>query len=485
VTRGILSAVLVALLGVIALFFVNLGTTGMSPERYRKVVAHAAQDGTMAETTTQLFAPGRPIHLVAGSDCQIVVMLVVPRDSRVRESISPRWPSLPEAVVVRPAPAYGRDPFCRVLARVMEADPAMSLNLTHHHHYLHGPVTLAALALALVPLHIAVNAVLVLCYLGLGALAIAAAARLRAPEPDERRRALAFLILATVLALFYALPIYGRTFSHGPSDLALIAFLLIGYVWPLCQLSERRFVLVVSGFGVSIAVLELLTGSIPIAFATLIILVALGKPTSGPLLVRRLVLGIACFGAAGLACFAFKFLAIAVVFGPREVAEFFAALGDRMGGDLATWPTLEQLATTWGFDAGLINRSIVARWLVAGAMLTYSSFVLAWGSHVLGAALVLLPLPILVVLTCVALRRVPREHWLALPQPYLLGAALVPFGWYALFTMHTTTHSFFMVRPLALNVALAAIAAVMLPPRLVLVDDAQRDAVPASRASAP
>jgi hypothetical protein len=70
-----------------------------------------------------------------------------------------------------------------------------------------------------------------------------------------------------------------------------------------------------------------------------------------------------------------------------------------------------------------------------------------------------------VVLTFVALRRVPREQWLTLPQPYLLAAGLVPLGWYAAFPMHTMTHSLFMVRPLALNVALAAIAGVMLPAR--------------------
>jgi hypothetical protein len=97
-------------------------------------------------------------------------------------------------------------------------------------------------------------------------------------------------------------------------------------------------------------------------------------------------------------------------------------------------------------------------------MVTYSSFVLAYGSHALGAALVILPVPILVVLTVVALRRVERRDWTLQPQPYLLLASLVPFVWYMAFTWHTATHSFFMVRPLALNVALAVIAAVMLPP---------------------
>ena len=159
-----------------------------------------------------------------------------------------------------------------------------------------------------------------------------------------------------------------------------------------------------------------------------------------------------------------KFAAIAIVWGP-EVGSFLDALVSRTGGQIGVWPALEQWAARWGVNATLIDRSIVARWLLGGAMLTYSSFVLAWGSHILGAALVILPVPILMVLTYVTLRRVPRAQWLIQPQPLLLAASLVPFLWYAVFTWHTATHSFFMVRPLALNVALAAIAAVMLPPR--------------------
>jgi len=84
---------------------------------------------------------------------------------------------------------------------------------------------------------------------------------------------------------------------------------------------------------------------------------------------------------------------------------------------------------------------------------------------VLGALIVIVPVPLLMVLTWVALRRVPRAQWLVRPQPLLLAAACVPFAWYLAFEGHTLTHSFFMVRPVALNVALAAIAAVMLPAR--------------------
>jgi len=62
------------------------------------------------------------------------------------------------------------------------------------------------------------------------------------------------------------------------------------------------------------------------------------------------------------------------------------------------------------------------------------------------------------------------------PQPLLLVASLVPFAWYMAFPWHTTTHSLFMVRPVALNVAFAAIAAVMLPASLRDAGTASADA---------
>jgi hypothetical protein len=462
--RNIALAVLVAVLSVFGLFVVNLVVMQIGPDHYRTVIADAVRNGTMAATTRQPLGPPRDIYLVGGSDCQILTMLVTRRDSPVRQSISPRWPRLPENALAQPAPGYGRDEFCHLLAKTLEDDPATrAAPLESHHRYLHTPVTLAALALLTVPLDVALRLMLVLTYGALAALAIAAAVRMRSPEPDERRRAGAFLIIAAVLALFYALPIYGRTFSHGFIDTALVVFLLIGLLYPLCQLPERCFVLVTAAFGTAIAMLELLTGGVPIATAGLIAVIALGKAPNGAVLIRRLVLGIACFTAAGVTCFVVKIAAVRIAFGPDELAQLFSLLGDRMVGEIGTWPALEQAAARLGIDASVINRSLAARIVLGGVMVTYSSFVLAWGSHVLGAALVLLPIPLLIVLTWIALRRVPRDQWLRQPHLYLLAASLVPIGWYVVFSWHTVTHSFFMVRPLALNVALAAIAAVLLP----------------------
>jgi len=151
-------------------------------------------------------------------------------------------------------------------------------------------------------------------------------------------------------------------------------------------------------------------------------------------------------------------------------------LGSRMAGEVKTWPALEQWGARLGFDVSAIDRSAMARRVLSAAMVTYSAFVLAWGSHVLGAVFVLAPVPLLIALTWVALRRVNRDAWLVQAQPLLLVASLVPFAWYMAFPWHTTTHSLFMVRPIALNVAFAAIAAVTLPGKLRDVGAASADA---------
>jgi hypothetical protein len=89
--------------------------------------------------------------------------------------------------------------------------------------------------------------------------------------------------------------------------------------------------------------------------------------------------------------------------------------------------------------------------------LLYSAFILGWGSHLLGAAIVIVPVPLLLVSTCLACRRRPVRSW---PLELLLiaGAATIPFAWYLAFLNHTILHSSFMVRPLALSAGLVGVA---------------------------
>jgi hypothetical protein len=99
-------------------------------------------------------------------------------------------------------------------------------------------------------------------------------------------------------------------------------------------------------------------------------------------------------------------------------------------------------------------------------MLTYSSFYLGWGSHVLGAAIVLLPTPLLLAFAVSSLR--DRGQTAQSRERLALAAAgMVPVAWYVVFANHTILHSSYMVRPLALNLALCIVSALAGRPRAV------------------
>jgi hypothetical protein len=90
-------------------------------------------------------------------------------------------------------------------------------------------------------------------------------------------------------------------------------------------------------------------------------------------------------------------------------------------------------------------------------MVLYSAFILGWGSHVLGAAIVVLPVPLLLWWTYLVVRHRRLRSW-PIELPAIVGAALIPPAWYLVFLNHTILHSSFMVRPLALSAGLVAVA---------------------------
>jgi hypothetical protein len=87
-----------------------------------------------------------------------------------------------------------------------------------------------------------------------------------------------------------------------------------------------------------------------------------------------------------------------------------------------------------------------------------SSFFLGWGSHLLGAAIVLVPTPLLLALGISSLRDRGRSA-VSRERLALAAAGMVPDLWYLAFANHTILHSSYMVRPLALNVALCIVSA--------------------------
>jgi hypothetical protein len=432
----------------------------VGPAHYRAVVLEAAANGTLSEDYRWLLGPDRTIPRVGGNDCLIPSMLIAPIESQVKTAISPRMPNVPPNIA-GPIPArFQNEPFCVELAALILEKPGVSF--IYYHRYLHGDRTFAGLLLAILPFGAAMQSMRLACFTLLAAVGLAALAR--RDRRDERLRSDGLLIIVGVFALFYGLPQFGQSFSFAPTDMTLFAFLLYASICPLGRLSETWFVIVVAALASTIAVFEFLTGGIPLAVALLVTLIVLDQPRDIRTLARRMVLAGLAFCTPIIVCFAVKLAAVGWVWGIGEVASFFSVLGERIGGE-AVAPRVPVALADWlharGLDVGLVDRSLGVRVLLVGIMLTYSAFVLGWGSHLLGGALVLLPLPYLVYRAVRAIRATP--DWPMCREVQFLAIGLIPILWYLLFTSHTAIHSMYMVRPLVLNVALAAVVLILVP----------------------
>jgi len=461
--RSFIAGVTVAILSMTALFAVNFALTQISPEHYRRVVLQALESGTLATVTHLSFAPGKDIYPFGGNDCLILGALVVPRDAPLKASVSPRQPLAGEET--DSAPGYPAAALCRGLAATMQAiarNPAADQfpPPSYYHRYIHGDTTVAALLLGGLSFAAATTTLLVACYAMIAAIAVLALFRLRNGDAAERRRAGAFLIIAATLACFYGLPVFDRSFSFAPTDLVVFAFILYGLLQPLGAIPLQRFVIAAAVFGSLIAILEFLTGGVPLGLATLIALIGLGRTPDWPTLRNRIGIGTTAFTAAVIACFGYKLVAVATVFGTNELSVFVEMLGQRMGGSVEVnlSESAKAALSAYHIDPQWLDANILTRVAFAGLMLTYSSFFLGWGSHLLGAAIVLVPTPLLVALAWSSYRE-RRISPVARERLALAAAGAVPVLWYVVFANHTILHSSYMVRPLALNVALCVVAA--------------------------
>ena len=461
--RSFITGVTVAILSMTALFAVNFALTQISPEHYRRVVLQALESGTLATVTHLSFAPDKDIYPFGGNDCLILGALVVPRDAPLKASVSPRQPLAGEET--DSAPGYPAAALCRGLAATMRAiarNPAADEfpPPSYYHRYIHGDTTVAALLLGGLSFAAATTTLLVACYAMIAAIAALALFRLRNGDAAERRRAGAFLIIAATLACFFGLPVFDRSFSFAPTDLVVFAFILYGFLQPLGAIPLQRFVIAAAVFGSLIAILEFLTGGVPLGLATLVALIGLGQTPDWPTLRNRIGIGMATFTAAVIACFGYKLVAVATVFGTNELSVFVEMLGQRMGGSVEVnlSESAKAALSAYHIDPQWLDANILTRVAFAGLMLSYSSFFLGWGSHLLGAAIVLVPTPLLVALAWSSYRE-RRISPVARERLALAAAGAVPVLWCVVFANHTILHSSYMVRPLALNVALCVVAA--------------------------
>ncbi|HEU4359629.1 MAG TPA: hypothetical protein VFR54_14335, partial [Xanthobacteraceae bacterium] len=262
-----IAGVAVAALSMIALFGINFALTQISPDHYRRIVVQALESGTLATVTHLPFAQGKDVYPFGGNDCLILGALVMPRDAPLKASVSPRLPVAGDESDT--APGYPPAGLCRWLAATMrviarnQADDQFPPP-SYYHRYIQGDTTVAALLLAIMSFSVATNTLLAGCYTMLAAIALVAIFRLNIGEPAERRRAAAFLIIAAVLGCFYGVEVFDRSFSFAPTDFVVFGFILYGLLQPLGTIADQRFILAAALFGSLIAILEFLTGGVPL-----------------------------------------------------------------------------------------------------------------------------------------------------------------------------------------------------------------------------
>jgi hypothetical protein len=195
------------------------------------------------------------------------------------------------------------------------------------------------------------------------------------------------------------------------------------------------------------------------ALLVLIVLVVLGDAQDRTAVIRRLVIAVAAFLAALAVCLVSKQLLVLAIWGPDALVDFVGRLGQRTGGGVTeeVSDSVKRRLNEVGLSLSWLDSNFASRIVFAGIMLIYSAFVLGWGSHVLGVAIVVLPVPLLLLLTYFAARGRPFQSWPLEPLA-VTGAAMIPFAWYLVFLNLTILHSSFVVRPLALSAGLVVVA---------------------------
>jgi hypothetical protein len=463
-TSVFLLAVLVALSGMAIWLTISFAVMGVDQARYREVVNEAATTGSLVDIYRLPFAPSKEFYPHGGDDCLTLAMLIAPREARLKAAVSPMAPVGQVHIGDDGRGDFPPHPFCDALAAMLHAQLGLGESVSslpemaYYHRYIHGTVTIAAVLLSMLSFESASIVLLGTCYALLACLIIATGFRFRSKLQSEQRRAAAFLFLGLSLSLFYAIPLFGRSLSFAPIDIVVIGFVLFGLFQPLARVSETKLVLSSASFGTAIAIFDHLAGGIPISLVTLIVLVTVGESQDRRSLIRRLALALAAFLAAIVTCLACKQLLVFAIWGLDPVTDFANRLGKRTGGGVAEElsDSVKHRLKEVGLSLQWLDSNFGSRIIFAGIMVIYSAFVLGWGSHVLGAAIVILPVPLLLLLTYFATRGRSFQNW-PLELLVMIGAAMIPFAWYLVFLNHTILHSSFMVRPLALSAGLVAV----------------------------
>ena len=394
---------------------------------------------------------GRAVPRFHGNDCLMLGALLQDYPGRLAQTLSARIPPADGQPPARPGdPTI---PAClQFIAALERADPA-DPNAVFYHRYLHGQRVFAALALAVTSPRALGWITLLANVLVLLSVLIPALIR-----HNEGWRERGYAAVAAMLLLFDGLWLFGIYFSFSLSDLVLAAFVAFAYHVGIARGDERSFAVAVALFGVATAVFEFLTGGIPFGLALLLGVVALDGPADRDALLRRAVHGSLIFALAIVLTFAVKLALVWLFVDPNVLGDFRSALSTRVGASFLD--SLPPREIAWlaehGIDAASLDRHWILALLYMVARLAYATFVIGFGSPVLGM--------IMIGAAAIGSAVLLIHRWRSAPDSLgrtrlliLLGSALVMPLWSLVFVNHTLLHAVWMVRPFAWFIALGAL----------------------------
>jgi len=274
--------------------------------------------------------------------------------------------------------------------------------------------------------------------------------------------ALALLVIATGLhqrlllavsasialtgALFWGVPYFGQSLTHGPGD----AFVILGIVGFLALRkragSMSMLVPLCAVYGAGVAYLEFLTGLLPTAAGLLVPTVYVverlrPEPENDPVRARRLALAaLLAFALGALLTVAIKQALAVVIFGPEAVRTFAEYLHRYI--NPSPGASLKHFGETWSSpkDPLLVSSAkAVEAVLSQGYVLTYGSHT---GAIVLYAASALAWL----IAGFIAVRR--RVRWATSDLLGFAAGGAIVLAWILAFQTHSTIHKWWMVRTL-------------------------------------
>jgi len=442
---------ILATVAAVAMFFV-LSYASTFVDRQGVAAKLEAANAQQAFTQTWAKGTGRAIPRFGGNDCLMLAALLQSYPSRLAEAISAR---IPPADAQPPARAGDPTiPACLQMIAALERPDHADPDAIYYHRYLHGQRVFAALALAVVSPEALGWIALVLNVVCLLSVLLPALRNWRTGEWRQR----GFAAMGATLLLFDGLWLFGIYFSFGLSDLVLSAFLAYAYHRGVAHASERTFAVAVALFGAATAILEFLTGGIPLGLALLLGIVALDGPTDRKALLRRAFHGTLIFALAILLTFAIKLALVMLLVDPSALADFRGALSTRVGSSFVASLPPQEIAwvSAFGIDVSSLDRNWAYAVLYMLARLGYATFVIGYGSPVVGMAI----MGTAVLTTGVLLIRRARASSSAVARTQfliLLASALVVPMWSVVFLSHTLLHAIWMVRPFGWFIALAGI----------------------------